>query len=139
MINATVLASRNTDYGFFRTLNTCPERDRRTSEICILASRLIAQAVIATSEEEMIGIREFLDSRSGLHFADEVVGALQCGAPDCEAAIAAAITKWQDWRISRATECSDWIPAGLALPHRLGSAFRGHGHHRRAELNLRRP
>jgi len=80
VINATVLASRNTDYGFFRTLNTCPERDRRTSEIWILASRLIAQAVIATSKEEMIGIREFLDSRLGLHFADEVVGVLQCRA-----------------------------------------------------------
>ena len=100
MTNATVLPSRNTDYGFFGTLTTCPERDRRTSEVWILTSRLIAQAVNATSEEEMIGIRDFLDSRSGRHFADEVVGALQCGAPDCEAAIAAAIAKWQDWRIA---------------------------------------
>jgi hypothetical protein len=120
VINATVLASRNTDYGFFRTLNTCPERDRRTSEIWILASRLIAQAVIATSKEEMIGIREFLDSRSGLHFADEVVGALQCGAPDCEAAIAAAITKWQDWRISRATERRRLDPRRPCLTSQAG-------------------
>ena len=101
MTTATVLPSRNTDYGFFGTLTTCPERDRRTGEVWILASSLIAQAVNATSEEEMIGIRDFLDSRSGRHFADEVVGALQCGAPDCEAAIAAAIAKWQDWRITR--------------------------------------
>lgn len=74
MTNATVLPSRNTDYGFFGTLTNCPERDRRTSEVWLLASRLIAQAVNATSEEEMIGIRDFLDSRSGRHFADEVVG-----------------------------------------------------------------
>lgn len=113
MTNAAILPSRNTDYGFFGTLTTCPERDRRTSEVWSLASGRIAQAVNATSEEEMIGIRDFLDSRSGRHFADEVVGALHCGAPDCEAAIAAAIAKWQDWRINRATERSDGIPAGL--------------------------
>ena len=79
MSNHTVLPSRNTDYGFFGTLTTCPERDRRTSEVWSLASRLIAQAVNGTSEEEMIDIRDFLDSRSGRHFADEVVGALQWG------------------------------------------------------------
>jgi hypothetical protein len=113
MTTATVFHTRNTDYGFFGTLTTCPERDRRTSEVWSLASRLIAQAVNATSEEEMIGIRDFLDSRSGRHFADEFVGALQCGAPDCETAIAAAIAKWQDRRITRAKERSDGIPAGL--------------------------
>ena len=36
------LPSRNEDYGFFRTLTVCPERDRRSAQVWTLASRLIA-------------------------------------------------------------------------------------------------
>ena len=68
------LPSRNEDYGFFRTLTVCPQRDRRSAEVWTLASRLIAEAIRADSEDEMIGIRDFLDSRIGRHFADDVVG-----------------------------------------------------------------
>ena len=94
MTNATVLPSRNTDYGFFGTLTTCPERDRRTSEVWILANRLIAQAVNATSEEEMIGIRDFLDSRSGRHFADEVVGMIVAACPILFVVYVALAVRW---------------------------------------------
>ena len=37
------LPSRNEDYGFFRTMTVCPERDRRSAEVWMLASRLIAE------------------------------------------------------------------------------------------------
>jgi hypothetical protein len=108
-----ILPSRNEDYGFFRTLTVCPERDRRSAEVWNLASRLIAEAIGASSEDEMIGIRDFLDSRMGRHFADDVVGNMTSCNIGLEAAIAAAIRRWQDWRIDRATERLEGIPAGL--------------------------
>jgi hypothetical protein len=107
------LPSRNEDYGFFRTLTVCPERDRRSAEVWNLASRLIAEAIGASSEDEMIGIRDFLDSRIGRHFADDVVGNMTGCNIGLEPAIASAIRRWQDWRIDRATEHSEGIPAGL--------------------------
>ena len=105
--------SRNEDYGFFRALTVCPERDRRSADVWTLASRLIAEAIGASSEDEMIGIRDFLDSRMGRHFADDVVGNMTSCNIGLEAAIAAAIRRWQDWRIDRATERLEGIPAGL--------------------------
>ena len=107
------LPSRNEDYGFFRTLTVCPQRDRRSAEVWNLASRLIAEALGASSEDEMIGIRDFLDSRIGRHFADDVVGNMTGCNIGLEPAIAAAIRRWQGWRIDRATERSEGIPAGL--------------------------
>ena len=108
-----ILPSRNEDYGFFRTLTVCPQRDRRSAEVWNLASRLIAEALGASSEDEMIGIRDFLDSRIGRHFADDVVGNMTGCNIGLEPAIAAAIRRWQGWRIDRATERSEGIPAGL--------------------------
>ena len=108
-----ILPSRNEDYGFFRTLTVCPQRDRRSAEVWNLASRLIAEAIRADSEDEMIGIRDFLDSRMGRQFADDVIGNMVSCNIELAAAIAAAIRRWQDWRIDRATERSEGIPAGL--------------------------
>jgi hypothetical protein len=113
MITHPCLPSRNEDYGFFRTLTVCPERDRRSAEVWNLALRLIAEAIGASSEDEMIGIRDFLDSRIGRHFADDVVGNMTGCNIGLEAAIASAIRRWQGWRIDRATERSEGIPAGL--------------------------
>ena len=113
MTKHRILPSRNEDYGFFRALTVCPERDRRSAEVWVLASRLIAEAIRADSEDEMIGIRDFLDSRIGRHLADDVVGNMAGCNIGLEAAIAAAIRRWQGWRIDRATERSEGIPAGL--------------------------
>ena len=99
MTTQPCLPSRNEDYGFFRTLTVCPERDRRSAEVWTLASRLIAEAIGASSEDEMIGIRDFLDSRIGRHFADDVVGNMTGCNIGLEAAIAAAIRRWQGWHI----------------------------------------
>ena len=118
MTKHPILLSRNEDYGFFRTLTVCPQRDRRSSEVWSLASRLIAEAIHADSEDEMIGIRDFLDSRMGRHFADDVVGNMTGCNIWLEAAIASAIRRWQDWRIDRKTEREHGIPAGL--PHLTG-------------------
>jgi len=113
MSRPAILPSRNEDYGFFRTLTVCPERDRRSAEVWTLASCLIAEAIGADSEDDMIGIRDFLDSRIGRHFADDVVSNMTGCNIEFEAAIASAIRRWQGWRIDRATERSEGIPAGL--------------------------
>lgn len=67
----------------------------------------------AASETDRIGVRDFLDSRMGRAFADEVACALRNPTATSETAIEAAIRLWQGWRISRAMERSDGIPAGL--------------------------
>lgn len=113
MTKHPILPSRNEDYGFFRTLTVCPQRERRSSEVWTLASRLIAETVSASSEDEMIGIRDFLDSRMGRHFADDVVGNMTGCGTELEAAIGSAIRRWQGWRIDRKTEREHGIPAGL--------------------------
>ena len=114
MTTTAILPSRNEDYGFFRTLTVCPLRDRRSAEVWTLASTMIAAAIRADSEDEMIGIRDFLDSNMGRHFADDVV----CNMMGCniglEPAITSTIRRWQDWRISRQTEREEGIPAGLS-------------------------
>ncbi|MCC5993758.1 MAG: hypothetical protein JJU40_16305 [Rhodobacteraceae bacterium] len=113
MTTPAILPSHNPDYGFFGTLTTCPERDRRSVEVWVLASTLIAKAIRATTEEEMIGIRDFLDSRMGRHFGDDVVGNMVGCKIDSETAIRSSIRTWQDWRISRQLERDEGIPAGL--------------------------
>ena len=113
MTTPAILPSRNPDHGFFGTLTTCPERDRRSVEVWVLASTLIAKAIRASTEEDMIGIRDFLDSRMGRHFADDVVGNMVSCKIDSETAIKSVIRRWLDWRISRQTERDEGIPEGL--------------------------
>lgn len=113
MTEHPILPSRNEVAGFFGTLTTCPLRERRSTEVWALASNLIAAAIKAKSEEDLAGVRDFLDSRMGRHFADEVMVALQSGTPDSESAIKSSITKWQGWRISAQTQRLEGIPAGL--------------------------
>jgi hypothetical protein len=108
-----ILPSCNEDYGFFSTLTQCPLRDRRSAEVWTLASTLIAAAIRANSEDEMIGIRDFLDSRMGRHFADDVVSNMTGCNIDSETAIRSSIRTWQDWRISRKTEAEEGVPEGL--------------------------
>jgi len=108
-----ILPTRNEANGFFGTITICSLRERRTAEVWTLASTLIAQAVRADSENEMIGVRDFLDSGMGRHFADDVVGELQSGVANSETAINTAIRKWLGWRISRRTEREEGIPEGL--------------------------
>jgi hypothetical protein len=113
MTRPAILPSRNRDYGFFRTMTVCPQRDRRSDEVWVLASTLIAKSIRATTEEDMIGIRDFLDSRMGRHFADDVVANMVGCKIDSETAIRSAIRRWQDWRISRQTERDEGIPESL--------------------------
>ncbi len=113
MSNHITLPSQNETFGFFGTITNCPHRDCPSAEVWALAFSLIADATHADSEDEMIGIRDFLDSPMGRHFADDVVGSMTGCSIDSEAAIKSAIRRWQGWRISSRTEREEGIPAGL--------------------------
>ena len=122
MTTFPILPSRNEDFGFFGTMTVCPQRDRRSAEVWTLASCMIAEAIRADCEDEMIGIRDFLDSRIGRHFADDVAGNMTGFNIAPVPAIASAIRRWQDWRISRKLERDEGIPAGL--PYLTGLVLR---------------
>jgi hypothetical protein len=104
-----ILPTRNPDWGFWGTV---ARREAATAidaaEAWAIASRGIAEATDAAPE----GVRDFLDSRHGRHFADEVGNGLLRGQTP-EAAIDAAIARWMDWRIDRHTAREAGIPMGL--------------------------
>ena len=59
-------------------------------------------------------VRDFLDSRHGRHFADDVASELAKAGPErLEEAIVATVARWQGWRIGRRTFRDEGIPAGL--------------------------
>ena len=73
-----------------------------------LAMTAIAAATGCTPDE----VRDFLDSRHGRHFADDVANGLFAGMAMPEA-IAAATRKWMGWTIGRRTARETGIPQGL--------------------------
>ena len=75
-------------------------------------SQAIVKAVAKATGGSAEGVRDFLDSRHGRHFADDVANGIHSGS-DLKAAIDAAITRWMGWTISRATSRDHGIPVGL--------------------------
>jgi hypothetical protein len=67
-------------------------------------------------------VRDFLDSRHGRHFADDVVNKITEGL-SLHAAINAAIARWMTWKIDRKISHQTGIPTGL--PYLLGFVFDG--------------
>jgi hypothetical protein len=112
MTITAILPSRNTVYGFYGTITAAPERDRTSDAVWALASARIAAAANCTSEVEMEGVRDFLDSRMGRHFGDAVVDRMTRGTPT-ERALDETVADWCSQRISRATGRDAGIPAGL--------------------------
>jgi len=108
-----VLPSQNEAYGFYGQMTACALRERPTDWIWTVACAFIGLATGAGTEDEMRGIRDFLDSSMGRHFADDVIDALQGRAMNNETAIIKAIEKWQAWAISNETQREEGIPAGL--------------------------
>lgn len=104
MTTAT-LPTRNEAWGFFGAMATIGAEAPTAWDI---ASALIAAATGASPE----GVRDFLDSRHGRHFADDVANALHEGRA-LESAIESAVARWQGWRIDRQTSRDTGIPLGL--------------------------
>jgi hypothetical protein len=104
MTTAT-LPTRNEAWGFFGTMT---QMNADAQQAWNAASAMIAAQTDASPE----GVRDFLDSRHGRHFADDVSNGLHAGL-GLVAAIEAAVDRWQGWRIGRRTSRETGIPAGL--------------------------
>lgn len=104
MTKATVLPTNNTAWGFFGTIghNADPAK----------AWAIAMPAIAAATGCPEASVRDFLDSRQGRHFADDVANGLVAGLT-LKAAIDAAVKRWMGWRIGRSTERLYGIPRGL--------------------------
>jgi hypothetical protein len=103
-----ILPTRNPDWGFFGTMASGGAAASDPARAWAIAARGITEATGAAPE----GVRDFLDSRHGRHFADEVANGLWRGK-DLAAAIDTAIARWMGSRIDRHTAREQGIPIGL--------------------------
>lgn len=93
---STVLASQNEDWGFFGSIRHHHEDQ---SEAWAAAFAAVAEATGCSAG----AVREFLDSRDGRHFADEVVNQIVIGGYGIAGAVAAAVAVWKAYRVGRGT------------------------------------
>ena len=99
-----VLPTCNPEWGFSGTIRRHADAQTAWRQ----AMNAIATATSCSPDE----VRDFLDSRHGRHFADEVTNFLVDGTGVSDA-IAAATTKWMGWTVGRATARDYGIPRGL--------------------------
>ena len=99
---ATIPATQNEPWGFWGTM------EQHAADAWPLAMTRIAQA----TGEDLETVRDFLDSRHGRHFADDVRNELDAGRALAEA-IDAATERWMGWTIGRQTSKDYGIPKGL--------------------------
>lgn len=98
-----MLQSENEGYGFYGTMSLDGCADN--------AWRVAMTAITAETGAEPEYVRAFLDSSWGRHFADEVHCALQHVALD--QAVAAAIARWQGWKLGRSSRRELGIPTPM--------------------------
>ncbi|MGE5536055.1 MAG: hypothetical protein ACM3W7_11130 [Acidobacteriota bacterium] len=104
-----VLPTNNEAWGFWGTIRHHAD----PAEAWPAAFSAIAASTGCADE----GVREFLDSRHGRHFADDVANGLLEGRSLADA-IDAAIERWMTWTIDRRTSRETGIPRGL--PYLVG-------------------
>lgn len=100
----SILPTANEAWGFYGISATFADPDT--------AWAIAFPAVQAASEGTADGVRDFLDSRHGRQFADDVHNGVHAGL-DLAAAIQAAITRWMGWSINRETAREIAVPRGL--------------------------
>lgn len=103
MTNST-LPTTNEAWGFYGTSGTFADPDT--------AWAIAFLAVLAATDSTAEGVRDFLDSRHGRHFADDVHNGIHAGL-DLTAAIDTAITRWMGWTINWETAREIAMPKGL--------------------------
>ena len=111
----TPLKTRNPEWGFFGTIECAGESPETAWELAFTA---IQDATGAHDENAYgpDGVRDFLDSRDGRHFADELAGIIATapgGHITLRAAIEKAIARYNSWKICRRLSRDTGIPAGL--------------------------
>jgi hypothetical protein len=104
MATTTIPATGNEAWGFFGSIRHHADPDA--------AWAAAVPAIAAATRSEVIAVGNFLDSRHGRHFADDVINGLATGR-ELEAAIAAAVQRWMGWTIGRRTARESGIPMGL--------------------------
>lgn len=102
------LPTANARHGFFGTF---AREGMDATTAWNTATAMIAD-VVGSDPDTLVGIRDFLDSRWGRHFADMVLDRLQQSVP-IRTAIKDAIKTHQGWTIGEKTEADEGIPAGL--------------------------
>jgi hypothetical protein len=113
MPNQTLPASNNPDWGF----STIRDHADLAQAWPMTVVRMQEQTGCSA-----FGVRDFLDSRHGRHFADDVINNLHSGLP-LDSAVEAAIDRWMAWRTCRALFRDYGIPTGM--PYLTGLV----GHH----------
>jgi hypothetical protein len=103
------LPSQNEAWGFYGTIRHHAD----PAEAWPIAMDAIAKATCCSQS----GVRDFLDSRHGRHFADDVASGLFKGVA-LQQAINAAVDRWMTWTINRRTSRQTGIPRGL--PYLVG-------------------
>ena len=103
-MTSTTLQTANEAWGFFGTIRHHAD----PAEAWPLAMSAIAAATRCPDA----AVRDFLDSRHGRHFADDVANGLVAGLT-LQGAIDAAVERWMGWTIGRRTERETGIPRGL--------------------------
>ena len=107
----TTLKTQNPTWGFFGTIERAGESAETAWELAFTAIQDATGAHDGNAYGPE-GVRDFLDSRDGRHFADEVANALSDGL-QLEAAISAATDSYLGWKIPRRLSRTTGIPAGL--------------------------
>ena len=103
MTNST-LPTANEAWGFYGTSGAFADADA--------AWAIAFPAVLAATGGTAEGVRDFLDSRHGRHFADDVHNGIHAEL-ELTTAIEAAISRWMGWTINRETAREIAIPKGL--------------------------
>jgi hypothetical protein len=104
MTNGATLTTANEAWGFHGTMRHHADPEAAWA----VAFPAITTATGCSAE----GVRAFLDSRHGRHFADEVATRLCSGLPLPEA-VERAAERWMGWTVSRRTSRETGIPQGL--------------------------
>lgn len=112
MGNHEVPATKNPAWGFYGTIRHHADSDQ--------AWPIAIEAVGEATGCAAATVRDFLDSRHGRHFADDVAYGLADGLP-LPVAIEAAVDRWMEWRIGRRMARETGIPRGL--PYLTGFAM----------------
>src|SRR5512134_1378122 len=99
-----ILPTSNEAWGFWGTIGHHADQ----SQAWPLAMTAIADATGCQAE----AVRDFLDSRHGRHFADDVANGLSVGL-SLSAAIDAAVKRWMGWTIGKRTEREHGVPRDL--------------------------
>ena len=103
MTNSTLLTA-NEAWGFYGTSGAFADAEA--------AWAIAFPAVLAATDGTPEGVRDFLDSRHGRHFADDVHNGIHAGL-DLRVVIQSAITRWMGWTINRETAREIAMPKGL--------------------------